>query len=608
MKKIISAAVASAAAAAMSVSVFAAGMFSDLDDTRYDWARDNIERMADMGYITGYEDGTFRPDQNITKLECIALFARAMGSNDTANAEILRQAHDTYDDLIEDYRLTWGQDEIVYMLYKGALTKSDLDTYIKNVKDEPMLRYEASIIITKAMGGEEEAMDEVAIDLEYVDVNDIPRNSMQYVNYVTKEGIMTGMDGNKFEPLSPVLRSQMATMLARVVDKTEYEYISGKLTDIDTENNILSIRDSSGNIDEYDFTDDTQFKIQGIATRLEDMITNVNVTITISNGIVTVVDAESSEPDEIITGRYQGYQLNSSKSVIRLIPNGSTKIEQYTCSEDLSVTYEGSPATLRSFSTDDLMTIELEGGLVVNVTGEEKTQSIEGAKVASVNIDDHLTLTISHANAEYDGKTYPVSNDVTVRKNGVPSDMASLYPGDTLEVLELEYGEVSRIQASAATRTYQGKIQSLNIATEASMVVRVDGSDMEFIVPNDVSITINGEEGTLYDFRVGDIVTVTTESGAITKIVSSGTTASEGRISGTVTSVNTSFGFIKVLPEGQEVAETVFCRSNSTTVVTSKGVTQSVSNIEIGDVVDTRCTLSNGAYTAKLIIIEEDED
>ena len=41
-------------------------------------------------------------------------------------------------------------------MYKGALKKTDLDTYLKDdEKDTPMKRYEAAIIITKAMGGEE---------------------------------------------------------------------------------------------------------------------------------------------------------------------------------------------------------------------------------------------------------------------------------------------------------------------------------------------------------------------------------------------------------------------------------------------------------------------
>lgn len=606
MKKIVSIITASAVAAVMSVSAFAAkSTFSDLEDTKYDWARANIEKMAEKGYITGYDDGTFRPDQNITKLECIALFARAMGSADSANADILSKAHDTYDDLIKKYYLTWGQDEIVYMLYKGVLTKSDLDTYIKDVMNEPMKRYEAAIIITKAMGGEEAAKAEVAIDLEYADINEVPKNSMQYVNYVTKQGIMTGMDGNKFAPLSPVLRSQMATMLSRVVDKTAYEYVEGKLTAVDMEKKTISVRGKDGKTTEYAYTDDTQFKIQGIATQVTDMLLDVNVNVTISKGTALSVDATSSTPDEKITGRYQGYQLTSAGTVLKIKPNGSTTVSQYTCTEGMSVLYEGSPATLRSFTTDDLMTIEVEDGKVISVTGQKKTQSISAAKVDKVNIDDELTMTITHALPEYNGMTYPVSNSVTVMKNGLPSDMSALYPGDSVD-LTLEYGEIKRVVATSATRSYEGTIQSISIATEASMVVRINGEDKEFVVPNGVSITVNNQEGTLYDFRVGDYVTITTESGAITKIVSNGTTASEGKIAGTVTSVNTSFGFIKVLKEGSDVAETVFCKNNNVTVVTSKGVTKSVSDIKVGNKVDTRCVLSNGAYTAKLIIIDEE--
>ena len=37
--------------------------------------------MAEQGYINGYEDGTYRPDNEVTRLETILLFARAMGSN-----------------------------------------------------------------------------------------------------------------------------------------------------------------------------------------------------------------------------------------------------------------------------------------------------------------------------------------------------------------------------------------------------------------------------------------------------------------------------------------------------------------------------------------------
>lgn len=52
-----------------------ADMFSDISGH---WAREDINRAADIGWITGYEDGTFRPDQYITRAEAMTLINRLL--------------------------------------------------------------------------------------------------------------------------------------------------------------------------------------------------------------------------------------------------------------------------------------------------------------------------------------------------------------------------------------------------------------------------------------------------------------------------------------------------------------------------------------------------
>ena len=49
----------------------AAGKFEDLDNTY--WASNSIARMSALGYIDGYEDNTFRADDNITYNEAIKI-------------------------------------------------------------------------------------------------------------------------------------------------------------------------------------------------------------------------------------------------------------------------------------------------------------------------------------------------------------------------------------------------------------------------------------------------------------------------------------------------------------------------------------------------------
>lgn len=48
--------------------------FPDVEDTR--WSNDAISTIANGGYVVGYEDGTFRPEEYITRAEFVTIVAR----------------------------------------------------------------------------------------------------------------------------------------------------------------------------------------------------------------------------------------------------------------------------------------------------------------------------------------------------------------------------------------------------------------------------------------------------------------------------------------------------------------------------------------------------
>ena len=48
-------------------------------DTKYHWARDYIAALAGLGYISGYSDGTFRPNNLITRAEMVKIVTKAGG-------------------------------------------------------------------------------------------------------------------------------------------------------------------------------------------------------------------------------------------------------------------------------------------------------------------------------------------------------------------------------------------------------------------------------------------------------------------------------------------------------------------------------------------------
>ena len=70
--------------------------FSDVSSH---WAKDEISIAANHGWIKGYEDGSFKPDQKITRAETMTLVNR-----------VLKRLPETKDDLHKDMK-TWPDNQ-----------------------------------------------------------------------------------------------------------------------------------------------------------------------------------------------------------------------------------------------------------------------------------------------------------------------------------------------------------------------------------------------------------------------------------------------------------------------------------------------------------------
>ena len=74
------------------------------------WAAPYIEEMAEAGFISGYEDKTFRPDESITRAEAVTIVNRATkrfpvavsySMAKTAKFKDIDETHWAYDQVIE---------------------------------------------------------------------------------------------------------------------------------------------------------------------------------------------------------------------------------------------------------------------------------------------------------------------------------------------------------------------------------------------------------------------------------------------------------------------------------------------------------------------------
>jgi hypothetical protein len=79
--------------------------FTDISSVYDSWATPAIKVLAEQGVITGYEDGTFRPSQSITRAETVAMINRMLKAGEVETIKVrptdVKTSHWAYDDVIK---------------------------------------------------------------------------------------------------------------------------------------------------------------------------------------------------------------------------------------------------------------------------------------------------------------------------------------------------------------------------------------------------------------------------------------------------------------------------------------------------------------------------
>ncbi|MBE7039379.1 MAG: S-layer homology domain-containing protein [Ruminococcaceae bacterium] len=598
-KRCISLLVALVMIAATSMTAFAAG-FSDVDAS-FSWAKEAIDTLSEEGVINGYPDGTFAPSKNITKEEAVALFAKSLGANDRENAEILNFAKDTYSQLLENYT-SYAKDNAAFLIHKGILTTGEISSFLATAnKGQELKRYQAAVLIAKALGADYWLSDNPDYELNFKDKNDIPSDAMPYVYYAADKGIITGMTEDTFGPLGNVTRAQVAVMIYRILDSMDFEYISGTVTKIDI--NTISIKNSDGDARSYKVPADVYITVNGEEAKLDDLKEGMSIVITGSNGLLYSIDAIKIIPDETIYGAYKGKQTDSKSTTVKIADIESGDVTTYTLSADAAIKYEGKSATLSSFKSGDYVTLELKKGKIAVLSGEPKTVTIEGLILEGIEFSPDVTLKLRNNDDEL--LTYVVKSNAKLKRNSTTVDFSELAIGDEVD-LELEYGVVSSVRAFGIDKNVSGTIEEITISKKTSYITVNTGKDVaQYAIARDVEVTVDGEAATLYDLRLGDYVEFSASSSTITKItVSSAITNTE--VTGVVKLVNTTYGMIvlETTNAAGDVSEAqIFVKSTAKILDASDGRVKSVKDIKTGQKIMAAGAINTGIFEASSIMI-----
>lgn len=191
--------------------------FSDLPQSH--WGYSNIMEMVEFGILSGYPDGTFRPNNTISRAEfakimVLALKLKTVSANTPTFADV-PQSYWAFG-VVESARdyLTGYQDSGT-----GVLTFEPSGVAV---------REDVAVAIVKAKGKGNAQADLSLLD-RFADQDQISQALRSYVAIAVKQGYMQGTNLG-FEPQKALTRAEACALLSRLIDRSQFEGGKQKIT------------------------------------------------------------------------------------------------------------------------------------------------------------------------------------------------------------------------------------------------------------------------------------------------------------------------------------------------------------------------------------------
>ncbi|WP_010094763.1 S8 family peptidase [Ornithinibacillus scapharcae] len=164
------------------------------------WYSNSVAYLISNDYVTGFSDGTFRPNANISRGEVVTLVGRALGLDGTKRETVFPDVNEGH--YASGYVAEANSREIVTGFPDETFKPSATIT-----------RGEVAVIIKRAFS---------TIDSNESLFKDVPVSKYyaKAINSLAKENIIKGYTDQTFKPNQPISRAEFSIILAKALDET----------------------------------------------------------------------------------------------------------------------------------------------------------------------------------------------------------------------------------------------------------------------------------------------------------------------------------------------------------------------------------------------------
>ncbi|MEC0226363.1 chondroitinase-B domain-containing protein [Paenibacillus alba] len=183
-----------------STSVPTPGTFVDVPKH---WASEAISKAAAKGIVNGYSDGSFKPDEPMTRLQFAAMLVRALG---------LKPEPSKPDFTDEASIPAWAAGELGAALKAGIIQGYEDQSLRPN---EAINRIEMVAMLVRALPQSEGT----SAAASFSDSSQIPSWALPLVSRANSLGLVDGRENHAFKPFDVATRAEAVTVVMRMLDR-----------------------------------------------------------------------------------------------------------------------------------------------------------------------------------------------------------------------------------------------------------------------------------------------------------------------------------------------------------------------------------------------------
>lgn len=458
-----------------------------------DWARQHIQRLVEQKILDGYGDGTFKPQQHVSRLEAIVMAVRLMNLRDEAESEEKKKANLNFKDANKID--SWARGYVAVALENDLFIESEDKLHPDGKAD----RLWVTTLLVKALGLDGEARAKMTEKLPFKDAAAIPAGSVGYVAVAIEKGIVKGYNDNTFQPNRKVTRAEIATFLDRAGGIIPDHMLSQGTLKTVVENNIVTLTNGTVlAVDPGAFVYRNNVRIA-----LSDLKAGDSIRYRTYNNVVIFIEVVHGSKEDPVTGHITGELTHISGADLKIRQdNGSTADARLA--DQAIVIRDGSVAAASALRVGDRVTAYTEDGkvryILATSSGSHITQ-VEGYLAAAI-ADSKLSLWVGDVL-----KQYAIASNATITRNGVQVNASQLIAGDRITA-QLNNDVVISITAKsddAKVTEVKGVLASA-VSTQA-MSLLVEGKAKALTIAANATITRDGKAAEASALTLGDLVT-----------------------------------------------------------------------------------------------------